>query len=331
MSTVSSSLLDLILDLLSNDDELKRFEADPEKFVAEAGYEGCEDDVKDAVKMAGDMRSHSYGADKVSPATRAEHTDYQAVSHVAPAHATHYAPKHEDRDDHKDHKDYEDREDHKDYDGPRHVEHVTNNHDVDNITNHHYTTNNIDKSHYGDTYGDIEAEGDVVLPGGFHAGEDNEYEGDFEYKPENSFNEATVGGDGVAAANGDVDLENAFNDNHNEGSGVLVGGDVDGDVNNNHADDGSIAGNDNEIDNSTEIDIDADIDASTSDDDTTTIIKDNVAQFGENNINDAGLEGVNIDTNASAAGGEEAEVEEVLTLDVGLPELAVADATDPAA
>ena len=136
-----------------------------------------------------------------------------------------------------------------------------------------------------------------MLPGGFHAGEDNEYEGDFDV--ETSANQVFNAGDGSQVAGRDANAEDeAFTVNTNtNGSGVQVVGDAEGDIDNNHADDGSIAGNGNTIDNST------DIDASKSDDDDITITtSDDDFTVGDVNVQ-----------NDSAGAIQDADVEESAT------------------
>ena len=189
MATMSSSLLEFILDLLSNDDELQKFEADSERYAADAGFAGCAADVKEGVKVLGEVRTPNAkesGGEKKADAGKHDH----------------------DRDKHDDHKDHG-AKDHGDKDhGDK--DHGPGGGDVQNITNNYNT-------HNGDSY-DINAK-QAALNGGVNVGDD--VEGNLEYTPRNSFNEASVGGDGVAAANGNAEAGQSFNTN---GSGVQQNG-----------------------------------------------------------------------------------------------------------
>jgi hypothetical protein len=188
MSTMSSSLLEFILDLLSNDDEMQKFEADSERYVMDAGFAGCAAEVEDGLKVMAGARpatlSKDYGGEK-----KADKDDYDKRD----------GGKDYGRD--KDHGD-------KDYGGGKDYGHRDG--DVQNITNNYNT-------HNGDSY-DIEAK-QAALNGGVNVGDD--VEGNLEYHPSNSFNEASVGGNGVAAANGDAEGGQSFNTN---GSGVQQNG-----------------------------------------------------------------------------------------------------------
>jgi hypothetical protein len=195
MSTMSSSLLEFILDLLSNDDEMQKFEADSERYVMDAGFAGCAAEVEDGMKVLAGAR----------PAT---------MTKSAGAEKKDYDDKGKDDKDHGRDKDYGDK-DHgrdKDYGDKDHgdKDYGHRDGDVQNITNNYNT-------HNGDSY-DIEAK-QAALNGGVNVGED--VEGDLNYHPNNSFNEASVGGDGVAAANGNAEAGQSFNTN---GSGVQQNG-----------------------------------------------------------------------------------------------------------
>jgi hypothetical protein len=228
MTALSSSLLEFILGLLSDDEELKKFESDSKQYLRDNLDEGCAAESDDIKMVVDYMKPQGHAvADRAAP-SKAEpgHADYQVVKHV------------------------------------------TDNH----VTNHHYgsTTNNIDKSNWGDSY-DVWAEkgSQVALNGGLNFGEDTTFKGDFDYDNE-GFNRVHNSGDGSQVAGHDADADGSFNEN---GSGVQINGEdatIEGDLENNQADNGSVAGGGNIGD---------------TDDD--VIVKDNVLQFGENNVNDS--------------------------------------------
>ena len=134
MTTMSSSLLEFILDLLSNDDEMEQFRSDPQKAMDAAGVAGC---------SVADVES-----------------EMKVLAGAKPVHMTKAAEKKVDDD--KDHGD-------KDH-GHRDFGHKDHGHD-DHVTNHvtnNYTTNNDNGDHY-----DIHAK-QAALNGGINVGDDVE-------------------------------------------------------------------------------------------------------------------------------------------------------------
>jgi hypothetical protein len=236
MSTMSSSLLELILDLLSDDEALQKYEANKEQYLADAGLSGCAAEVDDAVSMSTDLAPSSHKA-AFSLASNEDEGEEDTGGNS---------------DSGGDENNGGDGNNNGDGDGDGnghgHAYSVTN----------HYTTNNENHSttttHNGDKY-DISAEGDVALPGGINFGRNNEIE-DFDYSPEDSFNDATVGGDGVAATgNADVDIDGGVGNTN--GSGVM-NADVDGDLNNAGGSGSEVYTGD--IDNSVDVEKETDID-----------------------------------------------------------------------
>jgi hypothetical protein len=183
MTAMSSSMLELILDLLSDEDELKKYEANTDKYLFDAGLGGCAAEAKDLVAMS---------------------TDMAPTAHAAKAAAAPAAKKDDDDKDHDKDYGHKDRDD----DGDKNYGDVTNN----------YTTNNTinNSTHNGDSY-DIAAEGDVALNGGINFGEDNEVD-DFTYAPNDSFNE---NGSGVQI-NDDTDFHGGGDLNSAGGSGSAI-------------------------------------------------------------------------------------------------------------
>jgi hypothetical protein len=235
MTTMSSSLLQLILDLLSDDEALQKYEANKEQYLADAGLSGCAAEVDDAVSMSTDLAPSHKAA--VSPASNESGDGGNGDNGGDGGNGGNGG----DGDSWGD--------------GHGHAFSVTN----------HYTTNNdshdTSTTHIGDQY-DISAEGDVALPGGINFGEDNEIE-DFDYNPQNSFNDATVGGNGVAATgNADVDIDGGVGNTN--GSGVM-NADVDGDLNNAGGSGSTVYTGDidNSVDVEEETEIDVDIDHET--------------------------------------------------------------------
>jgi hypothetical protein len=277
MTALSSPLLEFILGLLSNDEELKQFDKNPEAFMADAGYGGCENEVNDYRNMVEDYKPQSNAVSDRSASAKADNgqADYQVVKHVT-----------EKNDEVTNHHD----------EVTNHHDEVTNNHDYvtnnhDYVTNHHYgaTTNHIDKSNWGDTYDVWAGKGSqVALNGGLNFGEDTEFEGDFDYDNE-GFNHVHNSGDGSQVAGHDADADHSFNEN---GSGLQINDDtyVGEDLENNQASDGSVAGG-------------GTIDNSSSDDDVT--LQDNVLQVGENNVNES--KGAIVDSGESATTGGEVD------------------------
>jgi hypothetical protein len=174
-------MLELILDLLSDEDELKKYEANSDKYLFDAGLGGCAAEAKDLVAMSTDMAPSAHAV-KAAAAPAAKADDDDDTGGVKD-----YGRKAHDDDGDKDHGD---------------------------VTNHYTTNNTINNSthnstHNGDSY-DIAADGDVALEGGINFGEDNEVE-DFTYAPNDSFNE---NGSGVqinddTTFNGGGDLNSA--------------------------------------------------------------------------------------------------------------------------
>jgi hypothetical protein len=183
MTAMSSSMLELILDLLSDEDELKKYEANTDKYLFDAGLGGCAAEAKDLVAMS---------------------TDMAPTAHAAKAAAAPAAKKDDDDKDHDKDDGHKDRDD----DGDKNYGDVTNN----------YTTNNTinNSTHNGDKY-DISTDGDVALNGGINFGEDNEVD-DFTYAPNDSFNE---NGSGVQI-NDDTDFNGGGDLNSAGGSGSAI-------------------------------------------------------------------------------------------------------------
>ena len=75
MTTMSSSLLELILDLLSDDDELQKFEANTEKYLFDAGLGGCAAEVEGRVAMSTDLAPASTHAAKAAAQRTTTHED----------------------------------------------------------------------------------------------------------------------------------------------------------------------------------------------------------------------------------------------------------------
>jgi hypothetical protein len=188
---MSSSMLELILDLLSDEDELQKYEANTDKYLFDAGLGGCAAEAKDLVAMSTDMAPTAHAAKAaVAPAAKDDDDDDKGGKDHG----------HKDHDDHG----------HKDHDDHGHKDHG----DVHNT----WTTNNTitNSTHNGDSY-DISAEGDVALNGGINFGEDNEVE-DFTYAPNDSFNE---NGSGVQI-NDDTDFNGGGDLNSAGGSGSAI-------------------------------------------------------------------------------------------------------------
>ena len=233
MTTMSSSLLQLILDLLSDDEALQKYEANKEQYLADAGLSGCAAEVDDAVSMSTDLAPTHKAA---SSSASNEHGDEGADGGDGDTGGD--GDKGGDKwgDGH----------------GHDHGGSVTNHYTTNNTTNN--DSHDTSTTHIGDQY-DISAEGDVALAGGINFGEDNEIE-DFDYNPQNSFNDATVGGNGVAATgNADVDIDGGVGNTN--GSGVM-NADVDGDLNNAGGSGSEVYTGD--IDNSVDVDEETDID-----------------------------------------------------------------------
>jgi hypothetical protein len=225
MTAMSSSLLELILDLLSDEDELKKYEANSDKYLFDAGLGGCAAEVDDAVALVRDYSPSHASADTGSEGSEGEEADQGG----------HDGSGNEDN-------------------GGWGNGGGSHGGDVHNSYVTHNETHNTTSTHNGDMY-DISAEGDVALAGGINFGKDNEIE-DFDYNPQDSFNDATVGGNGVAATgNADVDIDGGVGNTN--GSGVM-NADVDGDLNSAGGTGGAI--NTGEIDHSSTDDHSTDVD-----------------------------------------------------------------------
>jgi uncharacterized protein YacL (UPF0231 family) len=278
MSTLSNNLLEFILGLLSNEEEQRKYAMNKEAYLDNAGYSGCASEVEDVMRMSGDMKSVGHAKHDVSPAARTAdqghgHADYQAVRHVTEHHEHKHVDEHHQA-----------------------VQNVTNNYAGATTTLSTQNTYNGDKY---DIWADDEAQ--VALNGGVNLGEDVEIEGDFEYKPEDSFNEASVGGNGVAVANGDANTNDSFNTN---GSGVQINDDttIGDDLNNAPGANGSVVGGGH-------------IGDSSSDDD--VIIKDNNLVFGDDNQVDS-AQAINDSEQSATTGGEVDVVEDSLIVEDSL-------------
>ena len=149
----------------------------------------------DACRWPADMRSHSHGAEKAAPAAKAEHADYQAVSHVGPRHAERRGAPPTTTTTTTTSTTTTDHDKHDDHDGPRHehVDHVTTQ-PRGQLTNHYSPTTTSTSPTGATRTAIIGPTATSCSPGGFHAGEDNEYEGDFDV--ETSANQVFNSGDG---------------------------------------------------------------------------------------------------------------------------------------
>lgn len=203
MTTMSSSLLEFILDLLSNDDELQKFEADSERYVMDAGFAGCAAEVSDGVKVMGAMRPTHDAAKSASTEHKDDGKDDGKDDHGGRHHSGKQDDHHDGHDGH-----------HDGHHGGGDVHHVTNNFS---------TTNNNGDSY--DIHADDEAQ--VALNGGINVGDD--VEGDLDYEPEGSFNE---NGSGVQINGEDASIGGDLNSAGGSGSAVNTG-----DIDNSTSDD----------------------------------------------------------------------------------------------
>ena len=82
MTAMSSSMLELILDLLSDEDELKKYEANTDKYLFDAGLGGCAAEAKDLVAMSTDMAPTAHAAKAaVAPAAKKDDDDDDKGGH----------------------------------------------------------------------------------------------------------------------------------------------------------------------------------------------------------------------------------------------------------
>jgi hypothetical protein len=197
MTTMSSTVMQLILELLSDEDELAAYESNKEGFLFDRGAGGCAAEIDDAVNMYKD-----YSPAKAATAKR----DGEEDEGVKAAH-----------------KESDDKG------GDRHYGGDDKYYGGD-VTNH-YVTNNSTHNDNGDKY-DINAEdGQVALNGGINLGEEAEIEGDLNYEPEGSFNE---NGSGVQINGEDASIGGDLNSAGGSGSSVSTDYSTDltvGDVN----------------------------------------------------------------------------------------------------
>lgn len=252
MSALASSLLDFILSLLRDQEAAARFADNPERELSGAGLgDVCGADVARIAPMLDDFAPHRDDDDEKHSFKRDDDHEH-------------------DDDKHHGHKGDHGRPD-DNYMAIERIKYITNNHHYDASTTY------VDKSHWGDTY-DVWADdgSTVALPGSIAIGKDAEVDGDVTQINDDSFNRVHNTGDNSQVAGGDATASGdafANSGNTNSGSGVQINnsGDLDiEDIENNHASDGSVAG-DGTIDNSS-VEVD---------------VEDVVVQVGENNTNDS--------------------------------------------
>jgi hypothetical protein len=316
MSNVATSLLDFILDLLSDPEAAADFQDDPEAALEDAGLgDLCAADVDAILPMLADYAPVGRGG---SSHNRDDDEDDDKSSGHRPSHG------HKDDDDEDDdnghghrpdhgHKDDDD--DHDGYLAIEHIKHIQN----------HYTyspTTTIDASHsvWGDSY-KIWAEDDAVVAvdGAVAIGGDVEDSDiDVDNSVRDSYNDVDVEGDGNAIGrdsevtnedsfNTEIDLENVGNTNNQDGTGNVIGdeNDVDNDVDNSSVEvdiedvnlalgDGSVAGGSdvNTANNSlgTVQDVEVDIEDSFNEDNSTDVDVELEDSFNEDNSTNVELE-----------------------------------------
>ncbi len=228
MSNVATSLLDFILDLLSDPETAADFEEDAQGALEDAGLgDLCAADVDAILPMLADFAPVGIGGgggsrrnsddddDETSNAGRPdrEHRpDRDSDDRDSDDDDNGYKPDHGHKPDHDD--------DHDGYLAIEHIKHIQN----------HYTyspTTTIDASHsvWGDSY-KIWAEDDAVVAvnGAIAAGDDVK-DSDVDNSVRDSYNEIDVEGDGNAVGrDNDVENEDSFNDNSAHGIGNATNG-----------------------------------------------------------------------------------------------------------
>jgi hypothetical protein len=298
MSNVATSLLDFILDLLSDPEAAADFQDDPEAALEDAGLgDLCAADVDAILPMLADYAPVSRGGSSHNGDD--DEDDDKTYGH-RPSHGHNDDDDDEDDDNghgyKPDHGDKDDDDDHDGYLAIEHIKHIQN----------HYTyspTTTIDASHsvWGDSY-KIWAEDDAVVAvdGAVAIGGDVEDSDiDVDNSVRDSYNEYDVEGDGNAIGrdsevtnedsfNTEIDLENVGNSHTQEGTGNVIGdgNDVDNDVDNSSVEvdiedvnlalgDGSVAGSEdvNTANDSlgTVQDVDVDIEDSFKEDNSTNV------------------------------------------------------------
>jgi hypothetical protein len=297
MSNVATSLLDFILDLLSDPEAAADFQEDPEAALEDAGLgDLCAGDVDAILPMLADYAPVGIGGGSRNSGNDEDDENDDSTYGHKPAHGRNDDEDEDDDEDHGHHSDHghKDDDDHDGYLAIEHIKHIQN----------HYTyspTTTIDASHsvWGDSY-KIWAEDDAVVAvnGAIAAGDDVE-DSDIDNSVRDSYNEIDVEGDGNAVGrdnevtnkdsfNTEIDLENVGNTHTQEGTGNVIGddNDVDNDVDNSSVDvdikdvnlalgDGSVAGSEdvNTANNSlgTVQDVEVDVDDSFNEDNSTNV------------------------------------------------------------